>query len=91
MVLYYLRNYMNRGEAPEEMIDPNTKTDYNKMRKLIQLDKLDGNRKGVIERIAETGEIITRIEETFPASQITDPEIFPSLLFYYGILRGTEG
>ena len=93
MVLYYLRNYMNRGEAPEEMIDPNTKTDYNKMRKLIQLDKLDGDRKGVIERIAETGEIITRIEETFPASQITDPEIFPSLLFYYGMLtiKGTRG
>ena len=93
MVLYYLRNYMNRGEAPKEMIDPNTKTDYNKMRKLIQLDKLDGDRKGVIERIAETGEIITRIEETFPASKITDPEIFPSLLFYYGMLtiKGTRG
>ncbi len=93
MVLYYLRNYMSRGEGPEEMIDPNTKTDYNKMRKLIQLDKLDGNRKGVIERIAETGEITTRLEETFPANQITNPEIFPSLLFYYGMLtiKGTRG
>ncbi len=93
MVLYYLRNYMTRGEAPKEMIDPNTKTDYNKMRKLIQLDKLDGDRKGIIERIAETGEIITRLEETFPANQITNPEIFPSLLFYYGMLtiKGTRG
>ena len=93
MVLYYLRNYMTRGEGPEEMIDPNTKTDYNKMRKLIQLDKLDGDRKGIIERIAETGEIITRLEETFPANQITNPEIFPSLLFYYGMLtiKGTRG
>ena len=35
MVLYYLRNYVSRGEGPEEMIDPNTKTDYNKMKKLI--------------------------------------------------------
>ena len=93
MVLYYLRNYMTRGEGPKEMIDPNTKTDYNKMRKLIQLDKLDGDRKGIIERIAETGEIITRLEETFPANQITNPEIFPSLLFYYGMLtiKGTRG
>ena len=32
------------------MIDPNTRTDYNKMKKLIQLDKLDGNRKGVFTR-----------------------------------------
>ena len=93
MVLYYLRNYMNRGEAPKEMIDPNTKTDYNKMRKLIQLDKLDGDRKGIIRTIAETGQIVARLEETFPASMITNPQIFPSLLFYYGMLtiKGTFG
>ena len=60
MVLYFLRNFMNRGEGPKEMIDPNTKTDYNKMRKLIQLDRLDGDRKGIIRKIAETGQIITR-------------------------------
>ena len=46
MVLYYLRNYMDLGKSPKEMIDPNTRTDYNKMKKLIRLDKLDGNRKG---------------------------------------------
>ena len=93
MVLYYLRNYMSRGEGPKEMIDPNTKTDYGKMRKLIQLDKLDGDRKGVIRTIAETGQIVCRLVETFPARMITDPEIFPSLLFYYGMLtiKGTRG
>ena len=48
MVLYYLRNYITLGKSPKEMIDPNTRTDYNKMKKLIQLDKLDGNRKGVL-------------------------------------------
>ena len=84
---------MNRGEGPKEMIDPNTKTDYNKMRKLIQLDRLDGDRKGIIRKIAETGQIITRLEETFPARMITNPQIFPSLLFYYGMLtiNGTFG
>ena len=93
MVLYYLRNYVKRGQGPKEMIDPNTKTDYNKMRKLIQLDKLDGDRKGVIRIIAETGQIVAKLEETFPAHKITDPLIFPSLLFYYGMLtiQGTYG
>ena len=93
MVLYYLRNYISRGEGPEEMIDPNTKTDYNKMKKLLQLDRLDGDRKGVIRTIAEEGEIVCHLEETFPASKITDPEVFPSLLFYYGMLtiKGTLG
>lgn len=86
MVLYYLRNYMRRGEGPEQMLDPNTKTDYNKMKKLLQLDKLDGDRKGVIKTIAEKGEIIGTIEESFPARELTDPNIFISLLFYYGML-----
>ena len=90
MVLYYLRNYMNRGEAPEQMIDPNTKTDYNKMKRLLQLDKLDGDRKGVIRTIAEEGEIMCKLYETFPAHEITKPEIFPSLLFYYGMLTIKE-
>ena len=93
MVLYYLRNYAETGEAPEEMIDPNTKTDYNKMKKLLQLDKLDGNRKGVILEIAEKGEIISNLETTFPAETLTNPNMFVSLLFYYGMLtiKGTRG
>ena len=93
MVLYYLRNYAETGEAPEEMIDPNTKTDYNKMKKLLQLDKLDGNRKGVILEITEKGKIISNLETTFPAETLTNPNMFVSLLFYYGMLtiKGTRG
>ena len=93
MVLYYLRNYAETGETPEEMIDPNTKTDYNKMKKLLQLDKLDGNRKGVILEIAEKGKIISNLETTFPAETLTNPNMFVSLLFYYGMLtiKGTHG
>lgn len=68
------------------MIDPNTKTDYNKMKKLLQLDILDGDRKGVINKIAEEGEIVTSLYQTFSAIEMTKPEVFPSLLFYYGML-----
>ena len=59
------------------------------MKKLIQLDKLDGNRKGVLRKITEEGQIITNLITTFPAIEITKPEIFPSLLFYYGMLTIT--
>lgn len=89
MVLYYLRNYIDLGKSPREMIDPNTRTDYNKMKKLIQLDKLDGDRKGILRRITEEGYIITNLITTFPAAKIANPEIFPSLLFYYGMLTIT--
>lgn len=93
MVLYYLRNYIDGGKAPEQMIDPNTRTDYNKMKKLIQLDRLDGDRKGVLRRITEEGRIVADLVTTFPARDIIKPEIFPSLLFYYGMLTivGTDG
>ena len=93
MVLYYLRNYMDAGCPPEEMIDPNTRTDYGKMKKLLQFDKLDGERKGIIRRIAEEEQIVTQLYESFSAYQIPKAEIFPSLLFYYGMLtiKGTRG
>lgn len=86
MVLYYLRNYMNNGCPPRQMVDPNTRTDYGKMKKLLQFDRLDGSRKGMIRKIAEEGQITTRFYESFSAFQIPDPYIFPSLLFYYGML-----
>ena len=93
MVLYYLRSYIEDGHAPEVMLDPNTKTDYNKLKKLIQLDRLDGDRKGILRQIAEEGEIVSEIVPSFPASALVKPEMFISLLFYYGMLtiRGTRG
>lgn len=93
MVLYYLRNYMDNGCSPRQMIDPNTRTDYGKMKKLLQFDKLDGERKGIIRKIAEEEQIVTQLYESFSTYQIPKAEIFPSLLFYYGMLtiKGTRG
>ena len=93
MVLYYLRNYMDNGCSPRQMIDPNIRTDYGKMKKLLQFDKLDGERKGIIRKIAEEEQIVTQLYESFSAYQIPKAEIFPSLLFYYGMLtiKGTRG
>ena len=93
MVVYYLRNYMDEGQAPDQMLDPNTMTDYGKMKKLLQLDTLDGDRKSVVKSIAETGQVIAPLVETFSAYRLPDPKIFTSLLFYYGMLtiKGTRG
>ena len=86
MVLYYLRNYVSYKSSPKIMLDPNTKTDYKKLNMLIQLDKLDGNRHGVMMEIIEKGEIAATLVPSFSANEMTDPETFPSLLFYYGML-----
>ena len=61
--------------------------------KMLQFDKLDGERKGIIRKIAEEGKIVAQLYESFSAYQIPKAEIFPSLLFYYGMLtiKGTRG
>ena len=86
MVLYYLRQKIDLGYSPKQMIDPNTRTDYSKMKKLLNLDHLDGDRKGVIRRIAEEGQIVADLALSFPAKDLVNPELFTSLLFYYGML-----
>lgn len=77
------------------MIDQNTRTDYAKLDKLIQLDKLDGDRKGVLLEIAQNGFTYGTVADSFPAARLTDPNMFKSLLFYYGMvtisgLRGAK-
>ena len=86
MVLYYLNRVMQTGEPPEEMIDPNTKTDYKKMWRLIQIDKLDNYRRGIIHQIAEKGYIMGTLKESFPADRLVDKQNFVSLVYYYGML-----
>ena len=74
------------GRHPKDMSDPNSKTDYAKMKRLVGLDRLDGDRKGVVRTIAEQGYIDTKVETSFQAVDMIDPNLFVSLLYYYGML-----
>ena len=93
MVLYYLNSLIQHGKSPDNMVDPNTRTDYNKMKRIIQLDQLDDDRRSLVHRIAEDGYVYGSINEQFPAEQLTDKRNFLSLLYYYGMLTigGTRG
>jgi hypothetical protein len=93
MVTYYLRSYIENGCAPREMVDVNTRTDYTKLDKLIHLDTLDENRKSVLLEVAQNGSILGNVVSSFPAAHLTDPGMFRSLLFYYGMLTfaGSDG
>jgi len=86
MVLYYLSNLIDDGKAPREMLDPNTRTDYAKLKGLVARDTEKGERRGDIRNIATMGYINNRLVSSFPAEKIIDPAIFPSLLYYYGML-----
>ena len=93
MVLYYLGNQVRNGHSPDEMVNPNARTDYKKMKRLIQLDKLEPQRKSIIYQIAEQGYIDSTLVPYFPASEMVKFDNFVSLLYYYGMLTiaGTRG
>ena len=86
MVIYYLRSIIRTGKPPVEMIDPNTMTDTGKLKKIIYLDKLKGDRHSLLREITNQGYIYAELHESFPAQDLVDPELFPSLLYYYGLL-----
>ena len=86
MVLYFIKTLIQSGRSPKQMIDPNTRTDYGKMKRLIRLDGTSNYRTGIINEIAQKGYILGNIEESFPAERLTQPDKFVSLLFYYGML-----
>lgn len=96
MTLYYLRHRIQTGKVPKEMVDKNIRTDYSKLKMLARLDhetKHEGMRMSTIEEIAAKGEILVRLQTSFPAERVADMENFRSLLYYYGMLTicGVQG
>jgi hypothetical protein len=86
MVLYFLANYLKLGTIPDEMIDPNVKVDYRKLRHLVVLDRrLNGNFSR-LKAIIETGGISAKVVSSFPVEDLIKPNNFISLLYYFGLL-----
>ena len=92
MTLYFLNSYLQQQLPPEMMVDNNIRTDYNKLRHLVQIDKTFGANASVIQQIVAEGSTTAQIATSFPAEKMTDTENFKSLLFYFGMLsiQGTD-
>ncbi|MDR0894923.1 MAG: ATP-binding protein [Prevotellaceae bacterium] len=89
MVLYYLDSWVKYGKAPKEMLDKNVRTDFNKLKMLVRLDKdqtLSGQRLSVIEEITAHEEISVDLKTSFPSYQIMELENYRSQLYYFGVL-----
>ena len=99
MALYHLSALIDSGTAPENMVDVNIKTDYDKLQTIADIQRrMAGGGQGagrpaggegvlpVTEEIASTGQIAFDLVESFPADKIPDIENFRSLFHYYGIL-----
>ena len=92
MVIYYIRNHVAHGTSPKQMLDANTRTDYKKLKRLVELDGMSERERGYIQQIAAEGSIVTDLHYSFPAERIFDEGNFVSLLYYYGMLTivGTD-
>lgn len=92
MVLYFLSTFLRLGTPPKEMIDRNIRTDYNKIRHLIRIDRELGANFSIIREIVENGRTTANINSSFPADRMVDTNNFKSLLYYFGLLTisGTE-
>ena len=83
MVCYYMSTLVDTGERPEDLVDPNTMTDYGKLKRLIEIDKMEESRLSTIHEITEKGYIRGTIVSH---ERIMDYDNFVSLLYYYGML-----
>ena len=86
MVCYYMSTLVDTGDRPEDLVDPNTMTDYGKLKRLIEIDRMEESRLSTIHEIAEKGYILGTVVSHFPAERIMDYDNFVSLLYYYGML-----
>ena len=93
MVLYFIDNYVrNGGQLPDTMLEDNVRIDYEMLRMLIRKDKEFAHDASIIQTLAEQGYVTGQLKPSFPAEQVTSPDCFISLLFYFGMLTisGTQ-
>jgi hypothetical protein len=86
MVLYFFSQILEFRKPPENIIDLNLKTDYGRLKKLVQNDR---NRETLIQIIKEEG-IVSEILQKFSIDRLNDDSYFVSLLFYMGLLTIKE-
>ena len=86
MVLYFVKNYILYGNAPDNMVEENIRIDYEKLRMLIRKDKEFAHDASVIQTLVSQGFITGELKTGFPVSGITNPDNFVSLLYYFGML-----
>ena len=89
MALYYLGKLVASGRPPENLIDANIRSDWNKLRAILAAQRHAETYEGVLpltEELADRGEVSFPLVESFPVEGILKEENFKSLYYYYGIV-----
>ena len=87
MVLYFFGRILRDGKITlTNIIDTNLKTDYGRLKRLVQSDK---SRDSLIQ-IAKEGSIVAKVIEKFSMDMMFNDDYFVSLLFYMGLITIKE-
>ncbi len=87
MTLYFIDKYISRGgKAPSNMLDPNVRQDYSKIRMMVRYESKFGNKSCRMQTILNNGYTLTPLNTEFQISELTDEKNLVSLLFYLGLL-----
>jgi len=90
MVLYYASEFRTVNKPPEQLIDTNVSSDYNKLANLFTLKNRERNMK-ILEEIIHGKEQSTFITAEFSLAKDFTRDDFCLLLFYLGFLTINEG
>ncbi|MCE7985441.1 MAG: hypothetical protein DYG89_30065 [Caldilinea sp. CFX5] len=86
MVLYFILHAISEQGIPEYLIDPNVRIDYMKLRHLITIDKYLNGNFSQLQTILGAGEVISKVNLSFPLERLLERVNFVSLLYFFGLL-----
>jgi len=87
MTLFFVFNYIAlSGCLPDDMIDTNVRSDYNKMRKMVKMDKSFGEKGQIMQYIFENKGTSAKLKPEFSLYDLQNSENLASHLFYMGLL-----
>jgi len=90
MVLYFMDAYQRKKAIPEQLTDPNMRSDYHKLTAMFDLFEEEEAKQLILEKIINHERLETDIITNFNFSAPFREEDFLSLLFYLGLLTIKE-
>lgn len=87
MVLYFLAEVARRGRYPEDMLDPNVRTEYRHLQRIGALGSMAlAERRALLSSILSEGHLRSNLVRQFGVASLPSRAPYISLLYYLGML-----
>lgn len=87
LVIYFLKELAGKKKPPQNMLDPNARTDYQKLHALwASAGPAAEERRGVLEQVLAEGRVESPLVDRFGMRTTTTTGQFVSLMYYTGML-----